>query len=626
MASDPPRLIAGLSGRPPAAIPRPPLRAGLEIHQQLNTCEKLFCHCPTCLRDTKERSGEFTRFLRATESEMGEIDRAALEEMRTIRRFTYYTYDTTCLVEDDEEPPAPLNREAVDTCLAIAKCFGMHPVDQVHTMRKIVIDGSNTCGFQRTALVAVGGSLPGGARIETICLEEDAAQRVTDRVFSLDRLGIPLVEITTGPDLRSPEEVGEVAEYIGMVLRSTGRVKRGKGTIRQDINISIPGGARVEIKGVQELGLIAEVVRREMNRQENLIAIRDELKGRSACPDENPIDVTTLFKGTKSSILGKAKVILAVRLKGYAGLVGKEIQPGRRLGSELSDYAKRCGVGGIFHTDELPAYGITADEVTSLRDRVEAAEGDAVVLVAGTREEAGCAAKQVIRRAEMALSGVPEETRRMLEEGSTAYMRPLPGAARMYPETDIFPVTVKKEFWDGIAVPELLTEKAKRFGRELGLDPASAYQVATSENLSVFEEAIREGIKPTLAYRAIISAPTELSRKGIDTGKVKDEDYLAILAAVGEDRVAKEAIPDILTAISSGMTPGQAIASLGSSVTPEELTRIVRRIIGERKDFVAQKKMAALGPLMGLVMQEVRGKVDGKLVSEALRRELERFS
>ena len=326
----------------------PRLCAGLEIHQQLDTCEKLFCHCPTRLRELEERNGEFTRFLRATESEMGEIDRAALEEMRTIRRFTYYTYDTTCLVEDDEEPPAPLNQEAVAICLTIARCFGMHPVEQVHTMRKIVIDGSNTCGFQRTALVAMGGSLPGGARIETICLEEDAAQRVTDQVFSLDRLGIPLVEITTGPDLRTPEEVQEVAEYIGMVLRSTGKVKRGKGTIRQDINISIPGGARVEIKGVQELELIAEVVRREMERQENLIAIRDALKDRGACVEENPIDVTALFKGTKSSILKKAKVVLAVRLKGFSGFVGKEIQPGRRLGSELADYAKRCGVGRDF--------------------------------------------------------------------------------------------------------------------------------------------------------------------------------------------------------------------------------------------------------------------------------------
>jgi glutamyl-tRNA(Gln) amidotransferase subunit E len=604
----------------------PRLRAGLEIHQQLDTSEKLFCHCPTRLRDAKDRSGEFTRFLRATESEMGEIDRAALDEMRTIRRFTYYTYDSTCLVEDDEEPPAPLNPEAVGICLTIAKCFGMHPVEQVHTMRKIVIDGSNTCGFQRTALVALEGSIPGGARIETLCLEEDAAQKVRENIFSLDRLGIPLVEITTGPDLRTPEEVQEVAEYIGMVLRSTGKVKRGKGTIRQDINISIPGGARVEIKGVQELELIAEVVRREVERQENLIAIRDTLQDRGAGVEDDPVDVTPLFRGTKSSILSKAKTILAVRLKGYAGLVGKEIQPGRRFGSELADYARRCGVGGIFHTDELPAYGITAGEVRSLREAAGAAPEDAVAVVAGTGEEVPCAAKQVICRAEMALTGVPEETRRMLEEGSTAYMRPLPGAARMYPETDIFPVTVGKALWEGITAPELLTGKAKRFEEELGLDPAMAYQAAVSENLPAFEAAIQGGVKPTLAFRVTITAPVELSRKGIDVGRVGQADYLAILAAVEGGRAAKEAVPDLITAMAGGMTPDQAIASLVTPVTPGELTRIIRRIIEERKDFVTRKKLGALGPLMGLVMEEVRGKVDGRLVAEALRRELERFA
>jgi glutamyl-tRNA(Gln) amidotransferase subunit E len=305
--------------------------------------------------------------------------------------------------------------------------------------------------------------------------------------------------------------------------------------------------------------------------------------------------------------------------------VGREIQPGRRLGSELSDYAKRCGVGGIFHTDELPAYGITAAEVQVLRERVGAAEGDAVALVAGTGGEAACAARQVLRRAEMALSGVPEETRRMLEEGSTAYMRPLPGAARMYPETDIFPATVDRETWEGIPLPELLTGKAERFGRELGLDPASACQAAVSENLPVFEAAVREGVKPTLAFRAIISAPTELSRKGIGIERVSAEDYLAILRAVEGGRVAKEAIPEILTATASGTPAEQAIGALESPVSPEELARIIRRILGEREAFVREKRMAALGPLMGIVMQEVRGKVDGKLVSEALRRELERI-
>ena len=258
------------------------LVAGIEIHQQLDTEEKLFCHCPTTLREIAEHNGEFSRYLRATVSEMGEIDRAAKEEMKHDRRFQYYTYDTTCLVENDEEPPAPVNDEALSVCLTIGKMFGMTPVPQVHTMRKLVIDGSNTSGFQRTALIAFNGTLPDGGQIETICLEEEAAQRVKDEVFSLDRLGIPLVEITTSPCMHTPEDVQKVAEYIGMVLRSTGKVKRGLGTIRQDVNISIAEGARVEIKGVQELDLIAEVVRREVQRQQSLLAIRDELRKRGA--------------------------------------------------------------------------------------------------------------------------------------------------------------------------------------------------------------------------------------------------------------------------------------------------------------------------------------------------------
>ena len=388
------------------------LKAGIEIHQQLNSREKLFCACPTVLRKFEERSGEFSRYLRATVSEMGEIDRAAKEEMMVLRKFSYYAYDTCCLVEYDEEPPAPLNREALEICLTIAKMVGMTPIEQVHTMRKLVIDGSNTSGFQRTALVAMNGTLPNGGSIDTLCLEEEAAQRVEGDTFSLDRLGIPLVEITTSPCMRTPEEVFSVAEYLGMVLRSTGRVKRGLGTIRQDVNISIREGARVEIKGVQELDLIAEVVRREVERQQNLVRIREELRGRGAHVDPVPVDVTPVFTGTSSSILKKAKKILAVRLPGFAGLVGMEIQPGRRLGSEISDYAKKCGVGGIFHTDELPAYGVTGEEVATLRAAVGAAEGDCVVLVAATAERAKCAAEQVMYRAKMAFEGVPEETRK----------------------------------------------------------------------------------------------------------------------------------------------------------------------------------------------------------------------
>ncbi len=363
---------------------------------------------------------------------MGEIDRAAQEEMKRDRKFQYYTYDTTCLVENDEEPPTPLNDEALSVCLTIARMFGMTPVRQVHIMRKLVIDGSNTSGFQRTALVALNGTLPNGGEIETICLEEEAAQRVKDDIFSLDRLGIPLIEITTSPCMHTPEEVQQIAEYIGMVLRSTGKVKRGIGTIRQDVNISIRGGSRVEIKGVQELDMIAEVVRREVQRQENLLAFREKLILKKATVHDNAQDITDLFTSTKSTVLKKAKRIYALRLEGFGGLVGAEIQPDRRLGSELSDYAKKCGVGGIFHTDELPAYGVTADEVLKVRARMDACDHDCVVILAAASEtQAKCALHQVIGRARQALSEkpVPEETRKMLETGRLRLHAPAPGCS-----------------------------------------------------------------------------------------------------------------------------------------------------------------------------------------------------
>jgi glutamyl-tRNA(Gln) amidotransferase subunit E len=601
------------------------LKAGIEIHQQLNTKEKLFCHCQTLLRDSIEHSGEFFRYLRVTESEMGEIDRAAQEEMKRDRKFHYYTYDTTCLVENDEEPPAPLNDEALSVCLTLAKMFGMTPVQQVHTMRKLVIDGSNTSGFQRTALVALNGTLPNGGEIETICLEEEAAQRVKDDIFSLDRLGIPLIEITTSPCMHTPEEVQEVAEYMGMVLRSTGKVKRGIGTIRQDVNISIRGGARVEIKGVQELELIAEVVRREVQRQQNLLAIKNELLQKKASVHDNSKNVTEFFKETKSTVLKKAKRIYAVNLEGFAGLVGREIQPDRRLGSEMSDYAKKCGVGGIFHTDELPAYGVTEEEVSRLRAHMNAGVQDCVVIVAAVNDhQAACALNQVIIRAQLAVSDkpVPEETRKMLEAGSSAYMRPLPGAARMYPETDVLPVIVDENRWNSTTVPELLTVKAQRYAQEYSIDRNYATQLALSEKLPLFERAVAEGIKPRLAVFTILSTSTELRREGVEVGKISDEDYLATWHAVESGRAAKEAIPDLLRGLASGNTFEEVLQKLAPTVSREDLESIIHKIIADRSDFVLQKGQAALGPLMGVVMNEVRGSVDGKMVSEILKKEI----
>ncbi|MHA1951452.1 MAG: Glu-tRNA(Gln) amidotransferase subunit GatE [Candidatus Thorarchaeota archaeon] len=331
------------------------LMVGLELHQQLNTERKLFCHCATVIRDD-EPDGDFIRRLRPTQSEMGEIDPAALFEFQRQKRFYYEYYnDTTCLVEADEEPPHDLCEEAVDICLTMSTFLHSKPVDEIHPMRKIVIDGSNTTGFQRTAIIANGGEIIVGDKtigIQTICLEEDAARKIADddknntRIYRLDRLGIPLIEVATDPDIRTPDEAQEVALALGLLLRSTGKVKRGLGTIRQDVNVSIKDGAIIEIKGFQQLDMLSELVELEVQRQATLLEIRDELKTRGIKPNDvkkKIVDVTGIFAKSESKVIESATksggVVHAVKLPGFAGLIGKEIQPERRLGTELSDYA-----------------------------------------------------------------------------------------------------------------------------------------------------------------------------------------------------------------------------------------------------------------------------------------------
>ncbi|MGZ8897933.1 MAG: Glu-tRNA(Gln) amidotransferase subunit GatE, partial [Halobacteriota archaeon] len=299
------------------------LKAGLEIHQQLNTTSKLFCSSVAELKDTKDATYVFYRYLRPSKSELGEIDRATMEEGIGTRRFTYKAYASTGLVENDDEPPMEMNLEALKIALQIALLLQMQPFEQVHTMRKLVIDGSNTSGFQRTALLAVDGQVSlrsSLVRIDTLSVEEEAAQIVDKDVYSLDRLGIPLVEIGTAPDLKTPKMVKELAVTLGTILRACA-VKRGLGTIRQDINISIVGGARVEIKGVQALELVEDIVRFEVSRQLNLLKIRDELQARGARVGI-PIEVTSLFTRTGSKIL-KKKRVWGVLLPGFADLVGK---------------------------------------------------------------------------------------------------------------------------------------------------------------------------------------------------------------------------------------------------------------------------------------------------------------
>jgi len=613
------------------------LKAGLEIHQQLNTKEKLFCGCPTLLRDTKESNFEFFRYLRPTQSEMGMVDRAALEEVKLTKKFIYKAYDTTCLVENDEEPPRELNQEAVECSLIIARMLNMNIVDELYTMRKIVIDGSNTSGFQRTGLVATNGYLESSAGrvgIGVLCLEEEAAQKVEDRgdsvIYSLDRLGIPLVEIGTAPDIVSPAHAREVAERLGMFLRSTGKVKRGLGTIRQDINISIAEGARVEIKGVQELDLIETIVEREVARQAALLEIKRELNKRKAGVSDKILDVTSVFAGTTSKVILKALkggVVYAVNLPGFAGLVGRELQPGRRLGTEFSDRAKKSGVGGIFHTDELPNYGITEDEVKVLCSAVEAEVNDCVVMVADMKEKAQGAIEAVIMRAREALEIVPEETRRALPDGNSAYMRPLPGAARMYPETDVPPVEITQERIGSIELPELIEERIGRYMKQFRLNEELAGQIARSENFVIFENILQQvaDANANVVVRTLETVLFELGKEGVNVNNIKEVHLMELFRLHADGKIPNEAVSEVLKliAVKPELTVEKAAGTLGiGGVGTGELEAAIDKIINSRMDFIKEKGMNSAGPLMGVVMKELRGKVSGQEISRLLKEKL----
>ncbi|MEM3857705.1 MAG: Glu-tRNA(Gln) amidotransferase subunit GatE, partial [Thermoprotei archaeon] len=417
---------------------------------------KLFCNCPP---QTGPADGaiRFVRFLRASRSELGEVDRAASFEEKRSRTYIYEASSAnSCLVEMDEEPPHRINQQALEAALMVSQLLEANVVDEVQVMRKLVIDGSNTSGFQRTALVATGGKINVRGKvvgISTVCLEEDAARLVTnDRLkgeatYSLDRLGVPLIEISTMPDLESPEEVEAAAAEIGRILRRTRLTKRGLGTIRQDVNISVEGGSRVEIKGVQLLSLIPEIVKLEVARQNALVELGEYLRrtyGSFSAGD--PVDVSQIFEHTEcrliSGALSKGWKVFGAKVTGFSSVFGK-VAGYKRFGAEVADYARQLGgVGGLLHSDELPAYGVTEDEVRAVRSMLGCLDKDGFVLVVGETRKAVDALGLVLERCRQAFEGPVPETRGALPDGTTRYLRPMPGAERMYPETDVPYVTV----------------------------------------------------------------------------------------------------------------------------------------------------------------------------------------
>ncbi|MCA1818449.1 MAG: Glu-tRNA(Gln) amidotransferase subunit GatE [Thermoplasmatota archaeon] len=619
---------------------------GLEIHQQLDT-RKLFSLVPSDVVEPDEVArrtvATIERRLQLTGSELGELDAAAVAESRKGLRFRYLAIDgLTSLVETDEEPPHPMSEDALDVALTLAGLAGSRPMDEIHVMRKTVIDGSNTSGFQRSALVATGGRIEvegGGVPLWTVALEEDSARKLDEPArdgvvsYTLDRLGIPLIEIATGPDCKDPQHAQRVAARIGALLRSIvgpdgkGRVKRGLGTIRQDLNVSVAVGSRVEIKGAQDLRALPRVIEAEARRQLWMHHVAESLRSRGFQPSEpgSAADVSALFAKSEAKMvrdaLGKGGAVFGLRIPKAAGLLKGATKDGPRLGRELADHAKvQAGVKGIFHSDELPAYGITDVEVGAVRTALHCGATDAFVLCAEREAVARRALDAVAERMRAALTPA-KEVRGVQPDDSTRFLRPMPGAARMYPETDVPPIRVTRERWAATLahLPPKPEDKVQAFVQAHGLSPELAKQLVAEGFDADFQALVQAGADAALAARILLQFLPELQHPA--------RALAALPAVVGKLRAggfAKEALPKILQAIDAGATPEEAVPkSGGGAADAAAVDAVVRKVVAERLEFVKSRGLAAQGPLMGPVMAELRGKVDGAVIAARLKAAIE---
>lgn len=647
---------------------------GIEVHQQLAT-GKLHSRQSGELFDVTidtvpQDWPRYDRRLRAGRGEGGKIDIAARFEARRNRSFTYVKSPNAGLIELDDQPPLPHDQNAIDISLTVSALLQAKPVSLIQTMRKTVVDGSNTSGFQRTSLISTDGILKtkgGPVGIDLLCLEEDSARKLDtimakngeNVIYNLDRLGLPLIEIATAPDIKSPEHAKQTSIALGRVLRQTRRVRRGLGSIRQDLNVSLMCGDRVEIKGCQDLSWIPRIISIEMARQLHFYRLANELRSSMNLPLLSPDrrttdtatesqvaeavaqllplnlqDVTNCFAQCTSKMvvdgLSKGSVMLALPLANLAGKIGtKQMDKGGaqlpRLGRELAGAAKQAGVKGVFHSDELPAYGVESGEVDKVRSELDLQQSDAFILCLAPQWQAELALESVLHRARLAWHRIPQEVRNVVvkkgapEDGTTSPMRPLPGGARMYPETDIPSFSLASDKWQAIVdnLPMSDDERNLRM-QQFNISQDQAGQILARELDDIFVNNI-----------------DDLPHKGLATLILENDtanpSLLAnVLRAKESGHLSRESMNEIVAALSGSNPTLAEIAEYAEKngykpADVADLTSIVDNIVAERIDFIKERGMGAMGPLMGVVMQAAAG-ADGKQVSALLREAIQKVT
>ena len=620
------------------------LKSGLEIHQQLLTEKKLFCRCPV-LPYSDHFDAEILRHMRPTLSELGEYDGTALMEFKTRKNIVYQiNRETVCTYEMDDTPPFELNREALDIALEITMLLGCKLVDEIHIARKQYLDGSIPTGFQRTTILGVDGSIPYGERrigIIQLGLEEDACREVSDsgheRVYRTDRLGIPLVETVTCPEMRTPREVAEVAEIIRRLTRATGKVRTGIGCTRQDVNVSVEGGRRVEIKGVPRIRQIPLLVHTEALRQVALLGIMRELQRRGISAENfrhEEREVTDLLRGTNYYPVAKGLQngleVHAVVLRGYRGILSRKTQPETTFAREISDRVRVIAcldlLPNIAHSDG-EGETFSSAEWTKIKKHAGSGENDAVVVVWGGPEDARTAAGEIAIRAREALDGIPHETRQALPDGTNGFERILPGPNRMYPDTDLPPLAISEERIARVRalLPEPPWERRQRY-EKLGLHPAAAGRMSISPRRDLFDRAAgATGYAPAFLASMILDRLPRLERRSL-LPNYTDERLLETLAEAGRAGLPPESL-EVLVEETCGpraVPPADAAAAFEQPATDELERRMSSFLdsLAPPAPAPATKDGRMLRFLTGRLAAEFRGHVSGLAASRFVEQRL----
>ncbi|MHA2007105.1 MAG: Glu-tRNA(Gln) amidotransferase subunit GatE [Promethearchaeota archaeon] len=617
------------------------LKCGLEIHQQLDTDRKLFCRCPARLQGTREPDFTIKRKMRPVLGEMGTYDEAMLTEYEKGMGITYEGYnDVVCTYELDDTPPFSCNIEAKSVALQIALLLNANIIEEMHVCRKNYLDGSVPCGFQRTMILGTDGFISlendNKIRIDILSLEEDAARKIKTEqktnFFRLDRLGIPLIEVTTKPDIRTPEECREAAERIGLLLWST-KVKKVLGSIRQDINVSIESGTRIEIKGVQKLDWIPLLINHEISRQLKLLEIKDELDNRKIGDKDlqnTPVDLTDDLAKTKSNFIAKGiksgKKLFGINFRGFKDIFGKELMEDYRFGTEVSSKVNVIsGLRGIIHSDEdLNKYKFSDEDIKKIKNKLTSKDNDCFVLILGSKKEVDKAIKVVISRVKYALLGVPPETRRALESGNTEFLRELHGGARLYPDTDTEAIfNTEAEIGDiKKNLPEYPWITIKKYSKKYKTEERLIKDLIFTGKLQLFDDLLRlYPDNPSLVFTTLLETTTALRRDGKNVENISNEDYVEIFTLLKKQEISKEAIEEVMSLKSDSpeLTIDQIKKKLKiERISLEDLKKIIDETVDTNKNLIKEKEMRAMGPLMGEVMKKVRGKIDGAIVSKEL--------